>query len=837
MPNSIPIETLSTSLQSLKVDLSNLAEAWVAKPVLTTQLLQSTIIRPVEFDSLLEVSVLATVAGRGTERGRPRAEMTVPVTLLPEVLDTTWYEEPKDPSKRSWLARHKLATQEVTGGPRYLVRLFQRDGRWRLELSLVVLAATELGPLPAEANGLSHRLSALLRWEGAGVVRELPFTERLDNPNQSITLALSVDNLPMRDELYRALTDPASRASLLLVRDVRVAVKVTDPAPATAPVVAPSRQVKAIPKTNAGLTLGRKFAISKAEIVAGNIQAMQASFFKLERLALFKPLLATPEIEIQQGEIFDSNGELWIRYTVRVKNLEAYTDDLFAPSPDLPPCGLNTNASRTWVEIYDQNNQRIYGFCALGRAASLQSLWFAVPAHARPTGVSIELHDRRQQTLARSPVVGLPGLDLFEEVDRSLPEQIPLLFHPQVHGYIFQDFVRSTTAVRGLIPFVETFAEKAHRYFQDELNPSQFYYLPDCFRLQREGEAPHRPALVLESLDPERVRLSFIAAPVTDLDRLDRSRGDLQSRLRADADRVRLLPIQPSQVEFVPFNPALFRDAQVQVLNLNQLRVSVSLNSDQFSNLWSELLGGQTTDLGGKLRAEVAGFEAAEIPVFVRLDETVGECLRPSFEIDQERGGYLVRLTNAIESPLQLSGLSPFVQSKRLDLSDVRQAVWQDLNLPTGSLAPGAEVTGLLKPVGALRLEEFVPLIDTDGVRAIPDPDRIAASLLVGPSKTFNREVTVRLPASVFEEGPAERRIAVQVDFINGDSVLFEPPPNPTSGLISKQAKVRYPLIDQLLGKTAGGYHYSVQTVFAHGRIEKSAPLTADLDVVLIGLS
>lgn len=69
----------------------------------------------------------------------------------------------------------------------------------------------------------------------------------------------------------------------------------------------------------------------------------------------------------------DAQGRIYIPVT----NWSSYSNDLFVQAPDLPACGNNHNASRTWVDIYDAgNNKRIYGFCALGNNADLKNIWF-----------------------------------------------------------------------------------------------------------------------------------------------------------------------------------------------------------------------------------------------------------------------------------------------------------------------------------------------------------------------------------------------------------------------------------------------------------------------------
>ena len=95
-------------------------------------------------------------------------------------------------------------------------------------------------------------------------------------------------------------------------------------------------------------------------------------------------------------EDYEAGGQPWTRYSLRVDNWSSFPDDLFEAAPDLPPCGLNRNASRTWVDIHAQGGARLYGFCALSSANDLKSLWFATPRNqAPPAGVYITLQDRR----------------------------------------------------------------------------------------------------------------------------------------------------------------------------------------------------------------------------------------------------------------------------------------------------------------------------------------------------------------------------------------------------------------------------------------------------------
>src|SRR2546423_4168216 len=88
------------------------------------------------------------------------------------------------------------------------------------------------------------------------------------------------------------------------------------------------------------------------------------------------PELPNPVLYFVGQESVETGGKQFTRYRFAVQNKEAYPDELFAASPDLPPCGKNTKAARTWVDIYEQNGKRLYGFCALSKSADLNNIWF-----------------------------------------------------------------------------------------------------------------------------------------------------------------------------------------------------------------------------------------------------------------------------------------------------------------------------------------------------------------------------------------------------------------------------------------------------------------------------
>ena len=115
------------------------------------------------------------------------------------------------------------------------------------------------------------------------------------------------------------------------------------------------------------------------------------------------PPTPNPVLYFLEQEAFNQSGEEWIRYRYDVLNKADFPAELFAAAPALPPCGRNTKASRTWVDIYDQRGKRLYGFCALGKPDDLGQIWFAMETDVIPPSyVYIELTDRQTNTKYKS---------------------------------------------------------------------------------------------------------------------------------------------------------------------------------------------------------------------------------------------------------------------------------------------------------------------------------------------------------------------------------------------------------------------------------------------------
>ncbi|HEX5702536.1 MAG TPA: CARDB domain-containing protein [Pyrinomonadaceae bacterium] len=107
--------------------------------------------------------------------------------------------------------------------------------------------------------------------------------------------------------------------------------------------------------------------------------------------------LPNPQLEFVGQEPYEVNGAKGTRYKLGVTNHASIPDSLWQQSPNLPACGKNENAARTWVEIFGSpGNKRLYGFCGVRSSEDLAQLWFPMPAGERgPQCVYVVMTDRQ----------------------------------------------------------------------------------------------------------------------------------------------------------------------------------------------------------------------------------------------------------------------------------------------------------------------------------------------------------------------------------------------------------------------------------------------------------
>ena len=130
--------------------------------------------------------------------------------------------------------------------------------------------------------------------------------------------------------------------------------------------------------------------------------------------------LPDPQLVLTGTRNIMVSGVQRLQYLLSVTNRNVYPEALFAPAPNLPACGINTNSSRTWVDIFDQDDNRMYGFCALGTPDNLSDLWFdAAMADPGMTAVRVKFNDRLCEREYPSNLVAVTP-DMFATVTLNI---------------------------------------------------------------------------------------------------------------------------------------------------------------------------------------------------------------------------------------------------------------------------------------------------------------------------------------------------------------------------------------------------------------------------------
>ena len=118
------------------------------------------------------------------------------------------------------------------------------------------------------------------------------------------------------------------------------------------------------------------------------------------------PNLPAPVLELELASVDGS----FARFELNVPNYAEFPDALFTPAPDLPECGLNTSASRTWIDIYDGQDNLLFGFCGFSSASDMNTIYFATPLAQYPAEAYIVVDDRRCNRKYTSNRINLAGI-------------------------------------------------------------------------------------------------------------------------------------------------------------------------------------------------------------------------------------------------------------------------------------------------------------------------------------------------------------------------------------------------------------------------------------------
>jgi len=120
-------------------------------------------------------------------------------------------------------------------------------------------------------------------------------------------------------------------------------------------------------------------------------------------LAALGQSLPKPKLKLVGVSDGVNNGVAVKVYEIEVVNRTEMSDEFFISAPALPPCGTNADASRTWINLYDEKSVRIYGWCTIKTSGELASLRFMMrAADSQPKKLFIDLVDRAEGIILRS---------------------------------------------------------------------------------------------------------------------------------------------------------------------------------------------------------------------------------------------------------------------------------------------------------------------------------------------------------------------------------------------------------------------------------------------------
>ncbi|RAJ96064.1 hypothetical protein LX87_03814 [Larkinella arboricola] len=679
--------------------------------------------------------------------------------MVQPVTDEMLLEAPADPSIRYYIPRYKLATQRVDLQQQFRVSLEQfidADGG-QLIVFLAKFPAPAIENAVINARQVEVQPSIAIEFKVDAITKMLAFTE-VDQQADEIKAVLKVTSFAEFNQLFQALTTSSYETKLVVNSLVSLAY------PANMPV----------------------------------------------DINQLNPETHRPKLVLKGLEEYEVRGNWFNRASLSVRNREIYPDELFQPSPDLPPCGLNTNSSRTWVDIYNNLNQRIYGFCALNKADNLDDLWVAFQkGQPMPVSVYIALNDRRKGQQYFSTEVALradqitSGERLYVNAKESFSSRIDFVFPETLHSYMYRKAGGHGPGRSGFIKHTVVWEEKEYTYFQDEARPDHFLYLPDSYKLAQ-VEGPVRvPWLRVDfegkTLSDLKARIQYRLAGFVDLQRIQ------------DAAKKLINKVEGETVEGLVFELLDSADEATYKLTLpgvggssdrpdaiidpgNYIEDALpALSIDDFRTVFNLLLSTDERDitLRGQVNLKLGGLLIPPIPVSIRLGDSAGDVFDSTRTVDAAAGTIAVSVKNAIESPVSVQGLNVEIQADKQFVP--ARAEGDGLVFPR-QIAAGETVVFTVVPETPLAdLQAAEVILDWQNLDILPDSAALYDAIV---SKTVNAsfEKAVTIKVHAFGDDPTILDIGIKFKSSETGPVL-------TSTTFSRPQQVEEDQLMQTVGK------------------------------------
>ena len=827
-----------------------------------------------------ESAVIARSAGAAVrERGRldlPRRETAaaagepptaLPVSPQPRPTDELLYSRPEDAAKKLYLPRYSLDVESVSGRRRYRVAMTERQGVASLTVGLVGGPAESLVEAARDAEQLPHEIAVVLEYlvaPPAGVRKTLAFDE-ITRSGNLVTARLDFASLEERDEMFLALTEASRQAHLTVQRSfavsvptpvrpdfglktpylrrkltlstnlvdaaLRASVLAPAPKPVLSAVAVPMLVSTQVRLRNEAQQLLKSRALNPAimsDVVLSNVLKTKPL---LSPIGVFVRALPIPELAFVGQEA----GPKFTKCSLAITNWAAFPDELFASASDLPPCGAITVASRTWLDVYDaDNNNRLHGFGAISSQEQLSNLSFPIPTGSPlPRRLYVKLLDRRTKATCESKPVDTgftqqvepPHRDVHEQLDQVVAPD-PLVFSPTLHPYIFEGIVPPTGGNQ-LIRFRLTWKGMIHTYFQDAARRDVVYYLPDQLKIARQQEPPFTPLAAVRigkraGSEETQVVFDYLVAPHTSPRRL----ADAETQLLADphfgAARVAFQPFITSEVRLFIDRPAVGGAVREErpdgaLVLRGGLKDTLTLTLADFQLLFDAMNRNTAALFTGRIEVQIPNDDPELIPFIARMDDLEGELFIYEARA-QSNGDVDVTLTNAIESPVRINTLD-------LSVDRGNQACKGSLPsgvLPVAELGPAQSIRATVTPERALAGDGPLQLsFALEGVEVRPDPVAIWDAILDRSMVEYSTTVTVRAAPVLFQPIAGrdnERIVVVLLEFQGGGTAQL------SSAALVASVRIDHAIDDVILRRPIdGAFSYVLTVVRADGSQQRES--------------
>jgi hypothetical protein len=300
------------------------------------------------------------------------------------------------------------------------------------------------------------------------------------------------------------------------------------------------------------------------------------------------------------------------------------------------------------------------------------------------------------------------------------------------------------------------------------------------------------------------------------------------------ASRIRMEPVPVEKASFWLMLPGatgggLVERPTAQIDVRTALVVSETLPMADFQTVYDSLVSGAVAIMKGEVRCDFGGGAAGKIALDARFDRMNGDLVEPAIEVGERPGAFRITLTNAVESPIQVTSLDASLLIQGMEVAAAARA---DGTLPM-RLAPGESMALMVSPTRQLPNDaQAEPMLDLSGVKPLLDSEKLWAAILdADTAAESKRTVRVKLFPGMFDApsgNAADKAFAVIVQFDGGPSIELTPEK------ADAEVKLTSSISDVVLRRaSAGGYRYKCQIIRRSARVADSEWRTDTTDLLV----